>query len=85
MTASLRRQRTDRTAVQPFFESNYIVDGITVSVGVAKVFSGHLALEHAQRRADSALYAAKAGGRNAVRCFDDFVLPHPNEHAHMVA
>jgi len=39
---------------------------VTVSLGVAQVSSATESVEDAARRADKALYEAKAGGRNRV-------------------
>ncbi len=46
---------------------------VTVSIGIAAYQSGEPTIEPALRRADRALYAAKAAGRNCVR----IALPEP--------
>jgi GGDEF domain-containing protein len=47
--------------------------GLTVSVGIAASEDAgqepHLSLDTLMRRADQALYAAKAGGRNRIECW----------------
>jgi diguanylate cyclase (GGDEF)-like protein len=47
-----------------------VIGGITVSIGLSEVIPEDHALEHAFLRADSALYKAKTGGRNAVAVLD---------------
>ena len=61
----LRRNFSDR----PMFISSgseRIEIMVTVSIGVAALESGDQLFSHVLRRADQAMYAAKAGGRNLV-------------------
>jgi len=49
------------------FDGTHI--GVTVSAGVAASEGGDLDLDSLMKRADQALYAAKAGGRNRIECW----------------
>jgi diguanylate cyclase (GGDEF)-like protein/PAS domain S-box-containing protein len=64
--ANRLRQRVETTVCD--------VDGLpiryTVSGGVATMEAGMAGLEELMKRADRALYAAKAGGRNRIASFD---------------
>lgn len=64
-TASAERMRLE-VQKDPFVDGTRRVD-VTVSVGVAVAGSEEEDFESLLRRADRALYAAKAGGRNRVK------------------
>ena len=52
--------------------------GVTASIGVAAVCAGDTSISDAMRRADEALYRAKAAGRNCVRCQVDGATEVPS-------
>jgi diguanylate cyclase (GGDEF)-like protein len=62
-------------------QSSVMVDGetirFTVSAGVAQMNAGVAGLDGLLKHADLALYTAKAGGRNQVRCWNPERAPIP--------
>lgn len=49
-----------------------IAEGVTISIGISRVRDREATIEDAMDRADRALYAAKAAGRNQVMIEEDF-------------
>lgn len=68
LTAALAVAERLRQTVQhlPVIRGD-IRHGVTVSIGAAATTSAHITIEELLLRADRALYAAKAAGRNCVR------------------
>jgi diguanylate cyclase (GGDEF)-like protein/PAS domain S-box-containing protein len=66
--AMVAQRLCDRIAAQPVTVEEAIVH-YTVSVGVASMDADVAGVEELIERADKAMYAAKAGGRNRVECW----------------
>jgi diguanylate cyclase (GGDEF)-like protein len=78
----LRRRIADVSVSVDTPDGPMTISGITVSVGAAVTVAGSAApLEDVLRVADTALYAAKEGGRNRVRMAGEAVLDAPGVQA----